>query len=80
MVGEINYYRKNYADAIAYFKKSATLYSKASYMPVLMLHTAISMDETGDINNAKTFYNAVITKYPDSKSAGLASSKLSLIK
>ncbi|MCK4974050.1 MAG: tetratricopeptide repeat protein [Sulfurimonas sp.] len=79
MIGEINYYRKNYADAIAYFKKSAKLYSKASYMPVLMLHTAISMEKTGDKDNAQAFYNAVIVKYPDSKSAKLAKSKLNSI-
>jgi len=76
MVGEIYYYRKNYADAIAYFKKSASLYSKASYMPVLMLHTAISMDRTGDKKNANTFYDAVISKYPDSKAAEIASEKI----
>ena len=80
MIGEIKYYRKNYADAIAYFKKSASLYSKASYMSVLMLHTAISMDKTGDKDNAKTFYSAVITNYPDSKSAQIANDKLDLIK
>ncbi|WP_373003338.1 tol-pal system YbgF family protein [Sulfurimonas sp.] len=80
MMGEINYYRKNYADAIAYFKKSASLYSKASYMPVLMLHTAISMDNTGDKNNAKTFYKGVIAKYPSSKEAEIAKSNLSKIK
>lgn len=80
MVGEIEYYRKNYAEAIAYFKKSATLYNKASYMPVLMLHTAIAMDETGDKKNAKTFYEAVILSYPDSTSAKTAKNKLSLIK
>jgi TolA-binding protein len=80
MVGEIEYYRKNYSEAIAYFKKSATLYNKASYMPVLMLHTAISMDETGDKKNAKTFYEAVISSYPDSTSAKTAKNKLSLLK
>lgn len=80
MVGEIEYYRKNYAEAIAYFKKSATLYNKASYMPVLMLHTAIAMDETGDKKNAKSFYNAVISSYPDSTAAKTAKNKLSLIK
>jgi len=79
MIGEINYYRKNYSDAIAYFKKSASLYSKASYIPVLMLHTAISMDKTGDKNNAATFYNAVISKYPESSAAKIAKNKLSLI-
>ncbi len=79
MVGEIYYYRKDYANAIAYFKKSASLYSKASYMPVLMLHTAISMDRTGDKKNAKTFYNAVISKYPNSPSAKIAKTKLEKI-
>jgi len=80
MLGEIYYYRKNYANSIAYFKKSASLYSKASYMPVLMLHTAISMDKTGDKKNAKTFYDVVISKYPDSSSAKIAKDKISLIK
>ena len=79
MVGEIYYYRKDYANSIAYFKKSASLYSKASYMPVLMLHTAIGMDKTNDKKNAKTFYNAVISKYPDSSSANIAKTKLGKI-
>ena len=76
MVGEMYYYRKNYAEAMAYFKKSASLYSKASYMPVLMLHTAISMDKTGDEENAKRFYGAVIAKYPDTSSAKIAQEKV----
>jgi len=80
MVAEIYYHRKDYANAIAYFKKSASLYSKANYMPVLMLHTAISMDRTGDKKNAKTFYNAVISKYPLSDEAKIADKKLSSIK
>lgn len=65
MIGEMNYYRKNYANAIAYFKKSASLYDKASYMPVLMLHTAVAMKKTGDAKNAKSFFKAIIAKYPD---------------
>lgn len=67
MIGEMNYYRKNYANAIAYFKKSASLYSKASYMPVLMLHTAVSMKKTGDKTNAKKFLKGIIAKYPNTK-------------
>jgi len=80
MVGEIYYYRKDYANAIAYYKKSASLYSKASYMPVLMVHTAISMDKTNDKKNAKTFYNAVIAKYPKSSAAKIAAKRLLAIK
>ena len=77
MVGEMKYYRKNYSDAIAYFKKSASLYSKASYMPSLMLHTAVSMQKTGDNKNAKSFFKGIISKYPDSSHAKIAKSKLS---
>lgn len=69
MLGQMNFKRKNYAEAISYYKKSASLYSKASYMPELLLNTAISMDKTGDVENAKTFYNAVIGKFPTSPEA-----------
>lgn len=48
MVGEIEYYKNNHAEAIAYFKKSATLHSKATYMPTLLLHTAIAMEKSGE--------------------------------
>jgi len=80
MIGEMMYYRKNYADAIAYFKKSASLYDKASYMPVLMLHTAVSMSKTGDNKNAKAFYQAIISKYPDTKYAKDSEKYLNLMK
>jgi TolA-binding protein len=80
MIGEIEYYRKNYTDAVAYFKKSAALNSKTAYMPVLMLHTAASMEKTGDVKNAKVFYDAIVTQYPDSEHAKSAKSKLNSIK
>lgn len=80
MIGEIEYYRKNYADAVAYYKKSATLYSKASYMPVLMLHSAISMEKVGDKKNAEIFYDAIISQYPESEHAKTAKSKLKAMK
>ncbi|WP_373070521.1 tetratricopeptide repeat protein [Sulfurimonas sp.] len=80
MIGEMKYYRKNYSDAIAYFKKSAELYSKASYMPTLMYHTAFAMKYTGDNKNAKTFFRALITKYPNSKYISEAKKQVELIK
>lgn len=80
MMGEIEYYRQNHSDAVAYYKKSATLYSKADYMPVLMLHSAISMEKTGDKKNAQMFYDAIISQYPDSEHAKTAKSKLKAMK
>lgn len=80
MVGEINFKRKNYAEAVAYFKKSTSLYAKASYMPSLLLHTAVSMDKTADKKNAKMFYEGLIAKYPDSPEAKEAKKYLSSMK
>jgi len=72
MIGEMYFKRKNYARAISYFKKSASLYSKASYMPNLLLHTAIAMAKTGDKQHANAFFQAIIAKYPDAKEAQVA--------
>lgn len=76
MIGQMNFKRKKYAESISFYKKSASLYKKASYMPELMLNTAISMDKTGDKKNAKAFYNAVISKYSESAEALSAKSYL----
>jgi len=72
MIGEMYFKRKNYARAISYFKKSASLYSKASYMPNLLLHTAIAMAKTGDKQHANAFFQAIVAKYPDAKEAQVA--------
>ena len=78
MIGEMNFARKNYANAITYFKKSSALYSKASYMPNLMLHTGISMQKTGDTGHARAFFKAVVAKYPNSKESIEAKNYLGL--
>jgi TolA-binding protein len=49
-------------------------------MPSLMLHTAIAMEQTGDIKNAEAFYNGVIKKYPKSEEARDAKKNIDLIK
>jgi len=79
-LGEIWYYRKKYDDAISHFKTSAMLYDKASYMPKLLLHSAISFEKIKDFNNAATFYNSLIDIYPNSKEAKIAVKNLSQIK
>ena len=76
MIGEMWYYRKKYDKAISYFKESARIYDKASYMPVLMMHSAVAMEKTGDIDNAKAFLNALIASYPENKLARDAEDRL----
>lgn len=69
MLGEIEYKQKSWGQAIVYYKKSVELYDKASYMPKLLYHTAISFDKLKDTENANKFYKALKLTYPDSKEA-----------
>ena len=75
-LGEIAYYTKQYSDAIFYYKKSVSLDHKASYMDVLLLHTAISLERSGKKEKAKLFYDNVIEQYPTTKAASIAKSRL----
>ncbi len=75
-LGEIGYYSKKYSNAIFYFKKSVGINSKASYIDTLLLHTAISLEKTGDLAQAKVFYQTIIDGYPEKKSAKIALKKL----
>jgi len=75
-LGEIAYYTKQYEDAIFYYKKSAGLYDKASYMDTLLLHTAISLDKTGEKQQARIFYENIIENYPGKKTAKIAKDRV----
>jgi len=75
-LGEIAYYTHNYQDAVVYYKQSAALYDQASYMDVLFLHTAISLDKSGEREQAKSFYQYVIDNYPNKKSASIARNRM----
>ncbi len=79
-LGEISYRNGRYKDAIAYYKRSASLYDKSSFMPTLLLHTAISLQRIGDKEQAKQFYNSLISLYPKSKSAAVAKKNLAKLK
>ena len=75
-LGEIAYYQKQYSDAIVYYKKSASLYDKASYMPTLLLHTALSFKKVGDMENAQRFFEAIVATYPGTAQAKMAQKNL----
>lgn len=71
-LGQMWFVRKDYEKAISYFKTSALLYDKGYWMPQLLLNSAISFQNTKDIDNASKFYNTLIQAYPDSKEAAEA--------
>ena len=75
-LGEIAYYTNDYYSAISYYKKSASIYNKASYMKVLYLHTALSLSKTGQHDQARGFFQYVVENYPNTKSAEIAQKNL----
>lgn len=75
-LGEIAYYTKKYEDAIFYFKKSAGIYDKASYIDTLLLHTAVSLEKSGDKGQARAFYENIIENYAGKKTAKIAKDRL----
>ena len=75
-LGEIAYYTKQYEDALFYYKKSAGIYDQASYMDVLLLHTATALEKTGQKEEAKAFFQSVVDTYPGTKAASIAQKRL----
>jgi len=73
-LGEIAYYTKKYSDAVFYFKKSAGLDDKASYIDTLLLH--ISLEKNGETKQARAFYENIIENYEGKKTASIAKDKL----
>ena len=75
-LGEISYYKKQYQEAIVYYKRSVGYYDKASYMPTLLLHTGISFEKLNDKDNKEKFLDALLNSYPNSQEASMAQSHL----
>jgi TolA-binding protein len=80
MIGETHFERKNYKDAVAKYKESASRSEKSLFMPTLLLHSGISMEKTGDNGMAKAFYQATISKFNGSGAAKEASERLTKLK
>lgn len=80
MLGETQFERKGYKAAIIHYKESAARNEKALYMPTLLLHSGISMEKSGDMSNAKAFYQATVSKFGGSGAAKEAGERLSKLK
>ncbi len=66
-LGEIYYARKEYNEALPYYKTSASLDSKASYMPILLWHTAWSFKYLNDQDNYLKFLKTLVALFPNSE-------------
>lgn len=80
MLGNIAYEKNKYNDAIYHYKESAMLDDKAKYMPRLLLNCANSLRVLDRGEDAKNFYNSLISRFPDSTEAKDAKKQLKKIK
>jgi TolA-binding protein len=52
------------------------LNENAAYMDRLLLHTGISLENEGEKEQAKKFYQAIVDAYPGTSSAKVAKKRL----
>ncbi len=76
-LGEIYYARKEYNEALPYYKTSASLDSKATYMPILLWHTAWSFKYLNDQDNYIKFLKTLVALFPNSEQGKKAQDILS---
>jgi len=76
-LGEIAFKQGNYKEALAFYKKSITLYpKKTSFTDRLLYHTAVSFLKLNQKQNAKLTFKKLINDFPKSKYSTLAKKKL----
>lgn len=75
-LGEIAYRTGQYDDAIKDYQKSAELNENAAYMDRLLLHTGIALEKSGDKEQARNFFQAIVDGYPGTSSAAVAKKHL----
>jgi TolA-binding protein len=75
-LGEIKYNKKLYKEAIQFYKQSMISDDKASYIPTLLLHSALCFDNLKEKDNAMNFYKTIVEIYPDTPEAKEASKKI----
>jgi TolA-binding protein len=63
-VGEIDYKNGDYKTALEQYQKSIEADEKASYVPIILFHTAVSLEKLNDKEAAKKIFNSLITNYP----------------
>lgn len=75
-LGRIEYYTKNYEQALVYFSKIYTKYPKASLAPNSLLYIAKSLKKLGKKAEAKEAFTRVSEDYPGSHEAAEAKKEL----
>lgn len=75
-LGLLDYWSKNYNEAITYFSKIYTKWPRSSFSPRALLYIARSFDKQKKSAEAKAMYQELINKYPKSSHAKTAKKEI----
>jgi TolA-binding protein len=80
-LGEIAFKKGNYKEALAFYKKSITLYpKKTSFTAKLLYHSGISFERLGMNKEAKLAFEKLVNSFKNSKYSTLAKKDLEKLK
>lgn len=78
-LGKVEFYTKNYEQAMVYFSKVFTRYPKSSFAPTALLFIGRSLKAMDKKPEAKEAFEQVSENYPDSADAKLAKAEIKKI-
>lgn len=79
-LGEANYVERRFAEALAEFQLVVKDYPQSEKRPEAMLKIGYTLQELGDIEQARVILNDVIKKYPSTAAANLAKKRIAEFK
>lgn len=79
-LGEIAYKNSDYKSAIEHYQKSVEADDKSSFVPMILYHTAYSLEKLNDKASAKKILQNLIANYPDNYLVPSAKKKLAELK
>jgi TolA-binding protein len=79
-LGEIAYKNGDYKTAIEYYQKSVEADEKSPFVPMILYHTAYSLEKLNDKASAKKILQNLITNYPDNYLVPAAKKRLAELK
>jgi TolA-binding protein len=76
-LGEIEYKSKNFKEALNHFQESIDADDKSSFLPLMLFHSALSLEKLGDKPSAKKILESMVKTYPNDARIPAAKKKLS---
>jgi len=76
-LGEIEYKSQNFKEALNHFQESINTDDKSTFLPLMLFHSALSLEKLGDKAGAKKILESLVKTYPNNYLIPSAKKKLS---